>query len=154
MKTLWVLIFALCLPLAAQAKKHHRSRGSRTHSVKQVKAEKRCYTLSEKKTFRADDPKLPLLCITKDQKISKNSKTRFISVKKRIGRAGLGTSDYVAQIKYAPNCRSCNRKSFKLVNVNYDSPYLVFNGKGRGSHERGYVVFRGEGYYYASTSRL
>jgi hypothetical protein len=112
---------------------------------------KQCYTLSSKRSFHANDKSLPLLCL---QQAKKFSKTRFITMKKKIGKFGIGESEYLAQMKYSPKCRSCNKTSFKLLNVNYDSPYLVFNGKNQYGNERGYLIFRGEGYFYKSSNRL
>lgn len=112
----------------------------------------RCYRLSQKKSFSTRDNRLPLLCVKQNNGQFKDKKTRMITVQRRIGTNGVGVGEYVAHMKFSPKCRSCNKASYKLMNVPYDSPYLTFNGK-HGSHgERGYLVFRGEGYYYSSVA--
>jgi hypothetical protein len=113
---------------------------------------KSCFTLSKVKSFGANDSHLPLLCVYK--KRNHTAKTQIISVQKRIGNSGFGSSEYVAKLKAHPLCRHCNKSSFKLMGVNYDSPYLVFNGHKSRYGEYGYLVLRGEGYYYSSTNRM
>ncbi|MEQ1878483.1 MAG: hypothetical protein ABL958_17715 [Bdellovibrionia bacterium] len=112
----------------------------------------RCYRLSPKKAFNQKDNRLPLLCVKQDQRQFKDKKTRLITVQRRIGKNGSGIGEYVAHVKFQPKCRSCNKTSYKLMNVPYDSPYLTFNGHHARSGERGYLVFRGEGYFYRSTN--
>ncbi|HEX4923295.1 MAG TPA: hypothetical protein VFV50_04385 [Bdellovibrionales bacterium] len=110
----------------------------------------RCYRLSQKKSFSARDNSLPLLCVRESGGRFKDSKTRMITVQRRIGKFGTGVGEYVATVKHKPKCRSCNKASYKLMNVISDSPYLTFNGRKSGAGEHGYLVFRGEGYYYSS----
>jgi hypothetical protein len=110
----------------------------------------RCYRLSQKKSFSARDKRLPLLCVRNSNHQFSDAKTRIVTVERRIGNNGSGVGEYVAHIKSQPKCKTCNKTSYRLMNVEFDSPYLVFNGRKGGTGEHGFLMFRGEGYYYSS----
>src|SRR5687768_5212772 len=90
----------------------------------QASTQPQCFRLSQKKSFSAHDRQLPLLCIKNQKTRFRDSKMRFITVERKIGRSGVGVGEYVAHIKSNPKCRGCNKTSYKLMNVPYESPYL------------------------------